>query len=380
MRARLGALVAAHIQAEAFFAFVPPVPQPPEAPAPPQPEEANAPTAGADPVRIGRYRIVRRLGEGGCGVVYLAEQEEPVRRQVALKIIRLGMDTERVIARFALERQALAMMNHPHIARVFDAGATDAGRPFFAMELVTCEHITTFCDARRLPVHERLKLFIHVCLAVQHAHQKGILHRDLKPSNVLVALQDDGVATPKVIDFGVAKAVSGHDSGEPSVTLGPDQFIGTPAYMSPEQAELGRADVDTRADIYSLGVLLYELLTGRPPFDSKKLIDSGLDELRRTLREVEPPTPSALLRSLPAGELAEVAARLRRRRGLQDQPQVTPTPAVLGHWESPSPCGPDRHGRDEGRGKCEKILGLPVCSEQSGRHTPLARCPADRPP
>ena len=315
MRARLVALLAAHLEAEAFFGFVPPPPSrcgetsaPPETPE--QPAAAGPATAGADPVRIGRYAIVRRLGEGGCGVVYLAEQEEPVRRQVALKIIRLGMDTERVIARFALERQALAMMNHPHIARVFDAGATDAGRPFFAMELVAGERITTYCDNRRLPLRERLELFIQVCLAVQHAHQKGILHRDLKPSNVLVALQD-GVATPKVIDFGVAKAVSSHAAGEPSVTLGADQFIGTPAYMSPEQAEPGRADVDTRADIYSLGALLYELLTGRPPFDSKHLLATGLDTLRRTLREVDPPAPSVLLGSLPADDLAEIAVRCR---------------------------------------------------------------------
>ena len=311
MRARLGKLLAAHIHADDFFAFVPPVPQAPAAPAAPapsEPEEANPTATGADPARIGRYRIIRRLGEGGCGVVYLAEQDEPVRRQVALKIIRLGMDTERVIARFALERQALAMMNHPHIARVFDAGATDAGRPFFAMELVTGERITTYCDTRRLSVRERLELFIQVCLAVQHAHQKGILHRDLKPSNVLVTLQD-GVPVPKVIDFGVAKAVSSHAGDELSVTLGADQFIGTPAYMSPEQAEPGRADVDTRADIYSLGALLYELLVGRPPFDSKPLIDSGLDAMRRTLREIDPPAPSALLRSSPAEDLAEVAAR-----------------------------------------------------------------------
>ena len=338
LRERLRALLAAHVEAATFFDFVPPVPsvqaassdspalsassassesgetfRPPEVPDDAEAAEAAAKDpalSAADPARIGRYRIVRRLGEGGCGVVYLAEQEEPVRRQVALKIIRLGMDTERVIARFALERQALAMMNHPHIARVFDAGATDAGRPFFAMELVTGERITTYCDSRRLSVRERLELFIQVCLAVQHAHQKGILHRDLKPSNVLVAFQD-GVAMPKIIDFGVAKAVSTHAADEPSVTLGADQFIGTPAYMSPEQAEPRRADVDTRADIYGLGALLYELLAGRPPFDSRRLIDAGLDALRHTLREVDPPAPSVLLRSLPAAELAELAA-LRR--------------------------------------------------------------------
>jgi hypothetical protein len=316
LRDRLDQLLAAHGQAEDFFTFPTPVPvvsakATPESSAPIEEAAPASPEApGADPARIGHYRILRRLGEGGCGVVYLAEQDEPVRRQVALKIIRLGMDTERVIARFALERQALAMMNHPHIARVFDAGATDAGRPFFAMELVTGERITTYCDTRRLSVRERLELFIQVCMAVQHAHQKGILHRDLKPSNVLVTMQD-GVATPKVIDFGVAKAVSGHASDEPSVTLGPEQFIGTPAYMSPEQAEPGRSDVDTRADIYSLGALLYELLADRPPFDSKELMSSGLDSLRQTLREVDPPAPSVLLRSLPAESLAEIAARRR---------------------------------------------------------------------
>ncbi len=317
MRARLGELLAAHMQAEDFFAFVPSVPVAVDAAPerPPFAEETHTADVGAsgadiDPARIGRYRIVRRLGEGGCGVVYLAEQEEPVRRQVALKIIRLGMDTERVIARFALERQALAMMNHPHIARVFDAGATDAGRPFFAMELVTGERITTHCDTRRLSVRERLELFIQVCMAVQHAHQKGILHRDLKPSNVLVTLQD-GVATPKVIDFGVAKAVSGQEAGDDPITLGAEQFIGTPAYMSPEQAEPGRIDVDTRSDIYSLGALLYELLTSRPPFDSQKLMESGLDALRHTLREVDPLAPSVLLRGLPARELADVAGRCR---------------------------------------------------------------------
>jgi serine/threonine protein kinase len=314
LRARLDALLSAHSEAAAFFDFTPPVPDTPptvSGPAPVSPDatlDLNETLLGTDPLRIGRYRILQRLGEGGCGVVYLAEQDEPVRRQVALKIIRLGMDTERVIARFALERQALAMMNHPHIARVFDAGATDAGRPFFAMELVGGARITAYCDTQKLSVRERLELFIHVCMAVQHAHQKGILHRDLKPSNVLVTLQD-GAAVPKVIDFGVAKAVSSQP-GDDS-TLAPEQFIGTPAYMSPEQAEPGRQDVDTRTDIYSLGALLYELLAGRPPFDSKKLVESGLDVLRRTLREVDPPAPSALLRGLPPGELATLASRCR---------------------------------------------------------------------
>ncbi len=243
--------------------------------------------------RIGRYKLLQRIGEGGCGVVYMAEQEEPVRRRVALKVIKLGMDTRQVIARFEAERQALALMDHPNIAKVLDAGATETGRPFFVMELVRGVKITEFCDQKNLSTRERLDLFIQVCRAVQHAHQKGIIHRDLKPSNILVT-SDDGVPVPKVIDFGIAKATQGRLTDH-TVFTAFEQFIGTPTYMSPEQAELSLHEVDTRTDIYSLGVLLYELLTGQTPFDAKELLAAGLDAMRRTIREVEPVKPSTRL-------------------------------------------------------------------------------------
>jgi Flp pilus assembly protein TadD len=223
----------------------------------------------------------------------MAEQEEPVRRRVALKVIKLGMDTKGVIARFEAERQALALMEHPNIAKVLDAGATDTGRPFFVMELVRGIKITEYCDQNKVPTEERLKLFVQVCQAIQHAHQKGVIHRDIKPSNILVTLHD-GVPVPKVIDFGIAKAAQGRLTDQTLFTAF-EQFIGTPAYMSPEQAEMSGLDVDTRSDIYSLGVLLYELLTGKTPFDTKELLAVGLDELRRTIREVEPVRPSTRL-------------------------------------------------------------------------------------
>jgi serine/threonine protein kinase len=217
---------------------------------------------------IGRYKLREKLGEGGCGVVYVADQEQPVRRRVALKVIKLGMDTRSVVARFEAERQALAMMDHPSIAKVLDGGATGTGRPYFVMELVRGIKITDYCDQHQLPTRERLELFIKVCQAVQHAHQKGIIHRDLKPSNILVTVSDpDQVGMPKVIDFGIAKATGGRLS-DLTVYTEMNQFIGTPAYMSPEQAGLTGLDVDTRSDIYSLGVLLYELLTGKTPFDT----------------------------------------------------------------------------------------------------------------
>jgi serine/threonine protein kinase len=256
---------------------------------------------------IGHYKIREKLGEGGCGVVYVAEQTEPVRRRVALKVIKLGMDTRSVIARFEAERQALALMDHPNIARVLDAGATETGRPYFVMELVRGIRITDYCDQNNLNTTQRLALFVQVCHAVQHAHQKGIIHRDIKPSNILVTLHD-GVPVPKVIDFGIAKATEGRLT-DLTVYTELRQFIGTPAYMSPEQAEMSGLDIDTRSDIYSLGVLLYELLTGQTPFDAQELIRSGLDAMRRTIREKEPLRPSTRLSTMVDAELTRVAKR-----------------------------------------------------------------------
>ena len=256
---------------------------------------------------IGRYQLLEKIGEGGFGVVWMAEQAEPMRRRVALKIIKLGMDTREVVARFEAERQALAMMDHPNIATVFDGGATDTGRPYFVMELVKGVPITDYCDLNRLSTGERLELFLRVCQAVQHAHQKGIIHRDLKPSNILVTVQD-GRPVPKVIDFGVAKATRARLTEKTQFTHF-HQWIGTPAYMSPEQAGLASLDVDTRSDIYSLGVLLYELLTGRTPFDTPKLLAAGYDAVMRTIREEEPPKPSTRLSTLAEAELMTVAAQ-----------------------------------------------------------------------
>ena len=255
--------------------------------------------------RIGPYKLLEKIGEGGCGIVYMAEQERPVRRRVALKVIKLGMDTKTVIARFEAERQALAMMNHPNIARVLDAGATEAGRPYFVMELVYGNKITDYCDQKELPVSDRLKIFIQVCQGIQHAHQKGIIHRDIKPSNILVTMLD-GVPVPKVIDFGIAKATE-QSLTDKTLFTSYAQLIGTPAYMSPEQMELSGQNLDTRSDIYCLGVLLYELLTGRTPFDTAELLKDGVDEMRRTLREREPSSPSAKLRALSGEELTKTA-------------------------------------------------------------------------
>ncbi len=260
---------------------------------PPAPEEAPG-------NRIGHYRLREKIGEGGAGVVYVAEQEQPVRRRVALKVIKLGMDTRNFVARFEAERQALARMDHPNIAKVFDAGATQTGRPYFVMELVRGIRITDYCDQHHLSTRERLKLFVQVCHAIQHAHQKGVIHRDIKPSNILVMVVDD-VPVPKVIDFGIAKAV-GEPLTDKTTYTGFAQFIGTPAYMSPEQAGLGGLDVDTRSDIYGLGVLLCELLTGRTPFQPKTPGSASPDEMLRWLREEEAPKPSTLLNRLDPKE------------------------------------------------------------------------------
>jgi len=256
---------------------------------------------------IGRYRLLEKIGEGGFGAVWAAEQKEPVKRRVALKIIKLGMDTKQVVARFEAERQALALMDHPNIAKVLDAGATETGRPYFVMELVKGIQITKYCNQERLDTNARLGLFIKVCQAIQHAHQKGIIHRDIKPSNILVTLHDRE-PVPKVIDFGIAKATQ-HELTELTIYTQQQQFIGTPAYMSPEQAEMSGLDIDTRSDIYSLGVLLYELLAGRTPFDSSELIQRGLDAMRRMLREKEPPRPSTKVLTLEVAERTTTAGQ-----------------------------------------------------------------------
>jgi serine/threonine protein kinase len=255
--------------------------------------------------RIGPYKLLERIGEGGWGVVYMAQQEQPIRRLVALKVIKLGMDTRQVIARFEAERQALALMDHPNIAKVLDAGATEAGRPFFVMELVRGVRITEYCDQNQLATKERLELFIQVCRAVQHAHQKGVIHRDLKPSNILVTVNDSR-PVPKIIDFGIAKATQERLTDKTLVTAFA-QFIGTPAYMSPEQVVMTSLDVDTRSDVYSLGVLLYELLTGRLPFATDELLAAGLEEMRRTIREREPLPPSTRLSRMTPSDLTNVA-------------------------------------------------------------------------
>ena len=258
--------------------------------------------------QIGPYQLLEQIGEGGFGIVFMAEQIAPLRRKVALKVVKPGMDTRQVIARFEAERQALALMDHPNIAHVLDAGATESGRPYFVMELVRGIPITDYCDQNQVPFIERLKLFISVCQAVQHAHLKGIIHRDLKPSNVLVTLHD-GAPVVKVIDFGIAKAM-GHQLTEQTQFTNFAQMVGTPLYMSPEQASLSGLDVDLRTDIYSLGVLLYELLTGSPPFKKERLKEAEFDEMRRIIREEEPPRPSTRITTL--GQAADTVSANRQ--------------------------------------------------------------------
>jgi len=258
--------------------------------------------------QIGRYKLLSVLGEGGMGIVYLAEQEQPIRRQVALKVIKPGMDSKRVVARFEAERQALALLDHANIAHVHDAGTTKAGRPYFVMEYIKGLSITEHCDRHRLTVEDRLNLFRQVCHAVHHAHQKGIIHRDIKPSNILVSLQGDQAA-PKIIDFGVAKALA-QPLTERTLVTEQGQLFGTLEYMSPEQADMASEDIDTRSDIYSLGVLLYVLLTGVLPFDSTTFREGGIEHIRQVIRETDPKTPSTRLSSL--GEEAKKVAQSRR--------------------------------------------------------------------
>ena len=257
---------------------------------------------------IANFKVLQRIGEGGMGEVYEAEQTDPIRRRVALKVIKWGMDTKEVLARFESERQALALMNHPNIAKVYDAGMTESGRPYFSMEYVKGVPLTDYCDTHRLSTEERLRIFIQVCMGVQHAHQRGVIHRDIKPSNMLVTIQDDE-AVPKIIDFGIAKATSQRLT-ERTVFTELGQWIGTPEYMSPEQAEMTGLDIDTRTDVYSLGVVLYELLVGAQPFDSTTLRSAGFDEMRRRIREEEPPRPSTRLTH--GDRDSDVAAERRR--------------------------------------------------------------------
>ncbi len=294
LRARLELLLRNAAQAEIFF------------------DDARAPAslrASLDqpPPMVDRYRLLRRLGQGSCGVVYLAEQLEPVRREVALKIIRLGLDTRRIMARFALERQTLARMDHPNIARVYDAGATPGGLPFFVMEYVRGEPLATYCDRQSLDLDARLDLFVQICAAVAHAHCRGIVHRDIKPANILVTSAPHAPPAPKLIDFGIAKAIDDHRSLSPDATQAA-QIIGTPAYMSPEQVAGDGRPIDTRSDIYSLGALLCELLVGQPPFTQAQLTRHGLPGLVKTILEVEPPRPSDLLAALPPDARTRLAA------------------------------------------------------------------------
>src|SRR5262245_31656535 len=299
LRAEVDAMLEANMRAGDFL----------ESPAPAATATLDLPRVSERPgTVVGPYKLMEQIGEGGYGLVFVAEQQQPVRRRVALKVLKPGMDTRQVVARFEAERQALALLDHPNIARVLDGGATASGRPYFVMELVKGTPITQFCDDNGLTPRERLELFIPLCQAVQHAHQKGVIHRDIKPSNVLVA-SHDGVPVVKIIDFGVAKAV-GQQLTERTLYTQLTQLIGTPLYMSPEQAGQSALDVDTRSDIYSLGVLLYELLTGTTPFDKERLQEADYDEIRRIIREEEPAKPSTRISTL--GQAATTVSTQRQ--------------------------------------------------------------------
>jgi serine/threonine protein kinase len=290
------------------------------APGQPPQAAAGASTSGRDGLekagdQVGAYKLLSLVGEGGFGTVWLAERREPFVQRVALKLIKAGMDSKSVLARFEQERQALAVMNHPNIARVLDGGITPAGRPYFAMEFVKGEPVTQFCDRMKLDIEERLKLFQQACEAIQHAHPKGIVHRDLKPGNILAFMVKGEGPKLKVIDFGVAKAMSQRMT-EHTIFTETGQMIGTPEYMSPEQADPTAGDIDTRSDIYSRGVLLYELLVGATPFDAKELRKKAYGEIQRTLREEDPPSPSARLSTLSTKD-REAASRIEASRKLR---------------------------------------------------------------
>ena len=364
LRIRLEQLLAAQEPAEAFLTLNPRRESAP-ASSDGQVRTDDDMLSGTD-VHIGRYKLVQRLGEGGCGVVYLAEQQEPVQREVALKIIRMGIGTPGIITRFRLEQQAMAWMDHPNIARVLDAGATATGRPYFVMERVRGTKITDYCNEHRLDVNRRLDLFVQVCNAIQHAHQKGIIHRDIKPSNILIALHD-GQPVPKVIDFGISKLIE-YPSPENTGASTRIRLIGTPDYMSPEQAEPDDQNVDTRSDVYGLGVLLHELLAGRPPFDSTQMDLSNPEAVRRAIQERSLPTPpSVYIDSLPQKE----RARLAGQRG------VTPQ-ALAARLRGDLDCIVLRALQKNPRLRYETVNGLALDIRRHQAHEPVAAHPSTR--
>ena len=354
-------------------------PKPPASPA----------EAGADPISagkmIGHYLLRRPIGEGGMGLVWEADQQEPIRRRVALKMVKRGMDTAEFIARFSSERQALAMMNHPAIAKVLDAGATDEGRPYFVMEYVEGVPLNVYCDQERLSLRRRLELFIHVCEGVQHAHQKAIIHRDLKPSNVLVT-ETDGQPVPKIIDFGVAKALDREDFDD-TLSTGAGQLIGTPEYMSPEQTGLSGEGIDTRTDVYALGVLLYELLVGQRPFRREDLAGLNFLEVLQIIREVEPPRPSVAgddhrtscaraadragaqpgQRARPADARPARRSRLDHDEGAREGPRA---PLRLGQRAGRRRAAPS--GRRAGEGR-PAVASATACGSSCGGTAPASR-------